>query len=102
MSRRRPAWLIAFAGFLFGLVVVLSSGLRDVAAQPKAPAIVPAPQAPTLTTPASLGAKVGEEVEIALVGTNLNDPTAVMLSCPAKVTIPTDNKNGTEPGKLRV
>jgi len=100
---RRPAWLIAFAGFLFGLAVVLfSSGERDVAAQPKAPVVVAAPQAPTINTPASLGAKVGEEVEIALTGTNLTDPTAVLLSCPAKVTIPTDNKNGTEAGKLRV
>ena len=60
------------------------------------------PRSPTLNTPASLGAKVGEEVEIALTGTNLTDPTAVLLSCPAKVTIPTDNKNGTEAGKLRV
>ena len=103
MSRRRPAWLIAFTGFLFGLAVVLCSGTeRDAAAQPKAPAIVAAPQSPTLNTPASLGAKVGEEVEIALTGTNLNDPTTVLISCPAKVTIPTDNKNGTEAGKLRV
>jgi hypothetical protein len=99
---RRPASVLAFAGFVFGLVVVLSSGDRQIVAQPKAPVIVPAPQAPTLNTPASLGAKVGEEVEIALTGTNLTDPTAVLLSCPAKVTIPTDNKNGTEPGKLRV
>jgi hypothetical protein len=99
---RRPAWLLALAGFVFGLVVVLSSGSRDVAAQPKAPVIVASPQTPTINTPASLGAKVGEEVELALTGTNLAEPTAVLLSCPAKVTIPTDNKNGTEPGKLRV
>src|SRR5438046_1170973 len=102
MSRRRPAWLIAFPAFAFGLVVILSGGDREVVAQPKAPAIVAAPQAPTLTTPASLGEKAGDEVERALTGTNLADPTAVLLSCPAKVTIPTDNKNGTEAGKLRV
>jgi hypothetical protein len=103
MSSRRPAWLISFAGFTLGLLVVLfASSEREVAAQPKAPAIVASPQTPTLTTPASLGAKVGEEVEIALTGTNLAEPTAVLVSCPAKVNIPTDNKNGTEPGKLRV
>src|SRR4029077_4188655 len=33
---------------------------------------------------------------------NLADPVSVLLSCPGKVTIPTDNKNGTEAGKLRV
>ncbi len=99
---RRPAWMISFTGFVFGLVVVLSSGDREAAAQPKAPIIVAAPQAPTLTTPATLGANPGTEVELALTGTNLADPTSVTLSCPAKITIPTDNKNGTEPGKLRV
>ncbi len=99
---RRYTWLIAFAGFLFGLAVILSGGERDAVAQPKAPAIVASPQTPTLNTPASLGAKPGEEVEIALTGTNLAEPTVVLVSCPAKVTIPTDNKNGTEAGKLRV
>src|SRR5262245_7898619 len=100
---RRVSWSIALAGFVFGLVVVLfSSSDRELVAQPKAPAIVPAPQAPTLNTPASLGAAPNEEVELTLTGTNLTDPTAVLVSCPAKVTIPTDNKNGTEAGKLRV
>ena len=69
---------------------------------PKAPAITPAPQAPTLTTPANLGAKAGESVELTLTGTNLTDPVGVVLSCPGKVTIPTDNKNGTDAAKLRV
>ncbi|MBN9119241.1 MAG: hypothetical protein J0I06_08780 [Planctomycetes bacterium] len=98
---RRPAWVFAFTGFVFGLVVVLFSGDREVVAQPKAPVIVAAPQAPTLSTPASLGAGPGTEVEIVLTGTNLAEPTGVVLGCPATVTIPTDNKNGTEPGKLR-
>jgi hypothetical protein len=102
MSRRRPAWVIAFSGFAIGLVAILNSGSREAVAQPKAPVITPAPQAPPINTPASLGAKVGEEVELTFTGTNLTDPTAVLLSCPAKVTIPTDNKNGTEAAKLRV
>jgi len=100
---RRPAWVIALFGFGFGLGAVLLAGTsREAVAQPKAPAIVPAPQAPTINTPASLGARAGEETELTLTGTNLTDPVSVLLTCPAKVTIPTDNKNGTEPGKLRV
>lgn len=99
---RRPAKLLALACFAAGLGIVLSTQQREAAAQPKAPAIAPAPQAPTLTTPASLGAKPGEEVELVLTGTNLNDAVGVLLSCPAKVIVPTDNKNGTEPNKLRV
>jgi hypothetical protein len=102
MSRRRFPSLIALAGFAVGVAVVMSGGEREVAAQPKAPAITAAPQAPTLTTPASFGAKAGDEVEITLTGTNLADATGVLLSCPAKVTIPTDNKNGTDAAKLRV
>lgn len=101
MSRSR-AWIVALVGFAFGLAVVLSSGEREATAQPKAPVIVAAPQAPTLTTLASLGAQPGAEVELTLTGNNLNDPTAVLLNGPAKVTIPTDNKNGTDPAKLRV
>ena len=94
----------AFAGFLAGLLAVasLSGNVATAIAQPKLPAIVAAPQAPSLNTPANLGAKAGERLEITLTGTNLNDPVAVQFSCPARVTIPTDNKNGTEPGKLRV
>jgi hypothetical protein len=99
---RRSAKLLALACFAAGLGIVLSTAHRDATAQPKAPAIAPAPQAPTLTTPAFLGAKAGDEVEIVLTGANLADPVGVLLNCPAKVTIPTDNKNGTEPNKLRV
>ena len=55
MSRRRPTWLLALAGFALGLVVILSSGTPEAVAQPKAPAIVPAPQSPTLNTLANLG-----------------------------------------------
>ncbi len=103
MSRRRFPSMIAFAGFALGVGIVLSNGEREAVAQPKAPVVItPAPQAPTITTPANFGAKVGEEVEITLTGTNLADATGVLLSCPAKATIPTDNKNGTEAAKLRV
>ena len=102
MSSRRYTWVLALAGFASGVALVMSTGQRDAVAQPKAPVIVAAPQSPTLTTPTTLGAKPGDEVELTLTGTNLADATSVMLSCPGKVTIPTDNKNGTEAAKLRV
>ncbi|AMV28837.1 hypothetical protein VT84_30870 [Gemmata sp. SH-PL17] len=102
MSSRRPPWIIALVGFAFGVALVTSAGTRTAIAQPKAPAIVPAPQAPTLTTPATLGAKPGDEVELTLTGTNLADAIGVTLGCPAKITIPGDNKNGTDAGKFRV
>jgi hypothetical protein len=104
MSRCRHDWVVAFAGFSCGLaaVVSLTSGGRVATGQPKALVVAPAPQAPTLASAAVLGAKTGESVEFTLTGTNLNDPVGVLLSCPGKVTIPTDNKNGTDAGKLRV
>lgn len=101
---RRTARVVALLGWATGLsVVLLGPGrLPPVSAQPKLPPIPPAPQAPTLTTPAHLGAKAGETVELTLTGTNLNDPTTVVLTCPARVTIPPEDKNGTDPAKLRV
>jgi hypothetical protein len=100
MSRRRS--LLAISGFALGVALVLSTGERDAVAQPKAPVIAPAPQAPALTTPATLGAKPGDEVELTLTGTNLADALSVMLTAPGKATIPTDNKNGTDAAKLKV
>ncbi|HEV3437701.1 MAG TPA: hypothetical protein VG122_10100, partial [Gemmata sp.] len=99
---RRSALCIAFIGFVSGLVMLASGNIPTAMGQPKPPVVTPAPQAPTLTTPANLGVKKGETVELTLTGTNLADPLNVLLSCPGKVTIPTDNKNGTEPAKLRV
>src|SRR5262245_22291207 len=99
---RRPAWLISFLGFAAGLLVVVSGSLPTAVGQPKPPVVPVPPQAPNLTSPANLGAKPGDAVELTLTGTNLADPTAVLLSCPGKVTIPTDDKNGTDAAKLRV
>src|SRR5262245_50653712 len=101
MSRRYP-WLLAFAGFVAGLLFIASGEIPVAVGQPKPPAVTPAPQAPTLTSPANLGAKKGETVEVTLTGTNLADPVNVLLSCGGSVAIPTDNKNGTDATKLRV
>ncbi|MDY3562139.1 hypothetical protein R5W23_003585 [Gemmata sp. JC673] len=102
MQSRRLTWTLALAGFVAGSVAMLSTEGRVARAQPKAPVVTPAPQAPTLTTPANLGARPGDEVELVLTGTNLADPAGVLLSCPAQVSVPADNKNGTDAAKLRV
>lgn len=101
MSRRVP-WLISLTAFWCGLLLVASGRLPTASGQPKALAIPAAPQAPTLTTPASLGLKRGTSTELVLNGTNLTEPTGVLLNCPGTISIPTDNKNGTEAAKLRV
>ena len=103
MSHRRYPGLVAFTGFAAALLAVASAGLPTLRGQqPKGVVVAPAPQAPTLTTPANLGVKCGEATELTLTGTNLADAVGVLLSCPGKATIPTDKKNGTEAGKLRV
>jgi hypothetical protein len=60
------------------------------------------PQAPTLAPVVPLGMQRGTTLELTLTGTNLADPTGLWTSFPAKVTIPTDAKNGTLPTSLRV
>jgi hypothetical protein len=95
----RPAWAIAFVGFVAALALVASSEPRPAGAQPKPPEIKPAPQAPTLTTPANLGGKPGETVEVVLTGTNLADPVAVVLGFPGKATILAEDTPGKGRGK---
>src|SRR5207244_2652517 len=69
-------------------------------AQKAPPPVAPNPQAPVLAAPGPLGIQRGTSLEITLTGTNLAGPTGVWTSFPAKVTIPTDNKNGTDNTKL--
>src|SRR5438477_8302749 len=101
MSRRR-AWLVSLAGFGLGLFLLASGGSPvAVGQQPKALVVPPAPQAPTLTTPANLGGKRGATVEFTLTGNNLAAPTAVLLSIPGNVAIVEDTKDPTKP-KVKV
>ena len=72
---RHLAPLVCFAA---GLAAILQGELPLVTAQDKKPLVVPvAPQAPTLTSPANLGAKPGAAVELTLAGTNLADAVDV-------------------------
>ncbi|MDB5310088.1 MAG: hypothetical protein JWO38_4290 [Gemmataceae bacterium] len=98
---RRPTWALSLFGFGLGVLAIVSGGgLPTATGQPKPLVVPPSPQAPVLTSAANLGAKPGATVELALPGTNLADPTAVLLSCPGKVTVVEDKKP--DPAKLKV
>ena len=91
---RRPAWFLSLIAFGLGVLAILSAGSTRIAmGQPKALIVTPAPQAPTLTTPVTLGLKPGASLDLVLSGTNLNDPTGVLLSCPGKVSIVPEAKD---------
>jgi len=62
----------------------------------------PNPAAPVLKAPVPLGMQRGTTLDLTLTGTNLTGPTGLLLSFPAKVTIPTDGNNGKDPTKLLV
>ncbi len=94
-----------FAKSLGFLMIV--GGLSGLGPPPswaqKPPPPVPAnPQAPVLGLPLPLGMQRGTTLELTLTGGNLAGPTGVLASFPAKITIPTDNKNGQDNAKLRV
>ena len=95
---RRPAWVVASVGFGLGVAAILSGGgLPTATGQPKPLVVPPAPQAPTLTTPATLGMKRGGAVELVLSGTNLDAPLGVSLGCPGKATVLPAAKPDPEP-----
>ncbi|HEY3789141.1 MAG TPA: hypothetical protein VGL71_09810 [Urbifossiella sp.] len=100
----RSALLLSLFGFGLGLLAMLSTGGIPVAmGQPKPLVVPPAPQAPKLTTPVTLGMKPGASVDLVLSGANLNDPLAVMLSCPGKAGIVPEAKGAKpNPGALKV
>jgi hypothetical protein len=82
------------------VVIALSAG--RAAAQPLPPGTPVNPQAPNLLPVSPFGMQRGTSLEVTLTGTNLAFPTGVWTSFPAKVTIPTDAKNGTDNAKVRV
>src|SRR5262245_6849048 len=86
---------------VLALLALCCQGEKSWAQKPPPPG-KPNPQAPVLNAPTPLGAQRGASVEITLTGTNLAEPTGVLLGFAAKVTIPTDNKNGQDNTKLRI
>jgi hypothetical protein len=99
MSSRRP--LSYGSAALLALLAACPFGGPARAQKPPPPG-KPNPQAPVLSMPAPLGMQRGTTLEITLTGTNLAEPTGLLVSFPAKVTIPPDNKNGLDNTKLRV
>jgi len=92
---RRSAWYLSVVAFASGVIGILSfgDGMPTASGQPKPLVVPPAPQAPTLTTPVTLGVKTGAAVDLVLTGGNLESPTGVLLSCPGKATIVPDAKD---------
>jgi len=88
--------------FRNGSALIASFCLAGVVSGQKPPPVKPNPQAPTLAMPAPMGMQRGTKLDLTLTGTNLAEPTVLWTSFPAKVTIPTDNKNGTDQTKLLV
>ncbi|HYT91864.1 MAG TPA: PPC domain-containing protein [Gemmataceae bacterium] len=86
---------------VLALLALCCVGEKGWAQKPPPPG-KPNPQAPVLNAPMPLGAQRGTTLEITLTGTNLAEPTGVLLGFAAKATIPTDNKNGQDNTKLRV
>lgn len=93
---RKPLAVLA----LFALAAL--GAPPDGRGQKPPPPVPPNPAAPVLNPVAPLGMQRGTNLEITLTGTNLAQPTGLLTSFPAKVTIPTDNKNGQDNAKLRV
>lgn len=60
------------------------------------------PQAPVITMAGPLGMQRGGALELTITGTNLAGATGLFTGFPAKVTIPTDNKNLENNAQLKV
>jgi hypothetical protein len=85
-----------------GLAIIFLGPVSPTWGQKPPPPIPPNPLAPTVAMPFPMGMQRGTTLEVVLTGTNLAGPTGLYTSFPAKVTIPTDNKNGLDNTKLRV
>ncbi|GIW80757.1 MAG: hypothetical protein KatS3mg105_2564 [Gemmatales bacterium] len=87
-----------------GILLSICSALAPTAqSRGQAVKVPPNPQAPLINMPMPMGIQAGTRLELQLTGTRLNHPLAVWTDIPhAKVAIPMDNKNGTDPSKLRL
>jgi hypothetical protein len=84
-------------GALLSLILITPGVSRG---QPKPPP--PNPNAPNVNMPFPMGAQRGTTLDLTLTGGNLANPTGFWASFPAKITIPTEDKNGTDNAKLKV
>lgn len=82
--------------FLVGIWCLLPSHPSVVFGQKKKntePPILVPPQFPTLTTPVASGVKPGATTTLTLFGTNLTDPTGLLVDPPLLAAIASDNKS---------
>ena len=83
-----------------GLLIVVALALTNPSDAQKGPG---GAQAPALNVVMPLGIQRGTSLDLVLTGANLAEPTGFWTSIPgAKATIPTDNNNGKDAGKLLV
>ena len=59
-------------------------------------------QGPTINPLMPSGVQRGHVLELTVTGASLTNPTGVSLGRPAKVIIPTEDKNGQDAGKFKV
>ncbi|HTU23490.1 MAG TPA: PPC domain-containing protein, partial [Gemmataceae bacterium] len=98
MNRSRPVSV----SMRLGIVLVLFLVRIGVAQAQKPPALPINPLAPVLKPTAPMGMQRGTTLDLTLTGTNLDQPTGLWTSFPAKATIPTAGNNGKDKGKLLV
>jgi hypothetical protein len=91
----------SYRNWIISSVLSLSL-LSEISRAQNPPPVKPNPQAPTLNVAVPLGMQRGTTLDMTLNGGNLAEPTALWTSFPTKVTIPSDNKNGTDQSKLLV
>jgi hypothetical protein len=89
---------------IFGMLVT-AAALTRVGVLPswaqKGPAPA-SPLAPTISLLMPAGVQRGQTVDLVISGTSLSNPTGVAPGFPAKITIPSDDKNGQDATKFKV
>ncbi len=92
------------AGAFFWAILTASAVLLCVSpGWGQKPAPAPAnPQAPVLSPLTPSGIQRGVPLELILTGANLTNPTGASLGCPAKITLPAENKKGQDVAKLKI
>jgi hypothetical protein len=60
------------------------------------------PQGPTINPPMPIAVQRGQALDLVVTGTQLASPTGISMGVPAKITIPTGDKNGQDAGKFKV
>jgi Bacterial pre-peptidase C-terminal domain len=87
--------------FFLGVATIACSLIDAGPSWGQKPPPPPNPRAPTIN-PLPTGVQRGVPLEFVVTGTQLANPTGVSLGIPAKIAIPTQDKNGQDPAKFKV